>query len=267
VGLVLCALAGEQRRFVTENLRRVRGDHGVARDAIDTARTFATYASCLAETLGASATRGRRPGAIVRGDLHVRDALKAKRGLVFATVHTAGWEAVGPLLGKSMGLRVMIAEHAERDAAAGRIQDDARRAHGVLVTHVGGDPFSALPLVRHLRDGGVVALQVDRVPPGVRSRPVRMFGECGQIPEGPLRLAALTGAPLLPVFASRVGHRRYAVDVCAPIRISRHASGAELDGAAQALADAMRVFLHAHPTQWLHFGPARSTSRSPQDSH
>ena len=96
--------------------------------------------------------RPRTPayGAVVRGDLHLLDALAAKRGLVFATVHTAGWEAVGPLLGKSMGLRVMIAEHAERDAAAGRIQDDARRAHGVLVAHVGDDPFSALPLVRHL---------------------------------------------------------------------------------------------------------------------
>jgi KDO2-lipid IV(A) lauroyltransferase len=147
----------------------------------------------------------------------------------------------------------MIAEQAERDPRARTIQDDARRAHGLLVTHVGQDPLSALPLVHHLREGGVVALQIDRTPAGQRSREVTLFGVRGAIPEGPLRLAAVTGAPVVPIFAARTGHRRYTVTVERPIWVSRSASTSELDAAAQRLAGSLEQFVRARPTQWFHF--------------
>jgi KDO2-lipid IV(A) lauroyltransferase len=140
VGLIACALATERRRFVTANLRRVRGEQGALRDAVGVARTFMTYASCLAEILGAGSPRGRLPEALVHGELRLLDAMADGKGLLFVTAHTAGWETVGPLLSRDHGLRVMIAEQAERDARARDIQDAARRAHGVLVAHVGDDP-------------------------------------------------------------------------------------------------------------------------------
>jgi lauroyl/myristoyl acyltransferase len=253
VGIVACGLVAERRRHVLRNLHRVRGRRGALRDAVDVMRTFATYASCLAETLRAGSPGGSLPEAIARGDAYLHDALGDGRGVLLATAHTAGWEAVGSVLARNHGLRVMIAEEAERDAAASAIQDAARKAHGLLVVHVGDDPFAALPLARHLREGGAVALQIDRIPRGVRSRAVTMFGAPSHIPEGPLRLAMLTGAPLIPVFAARTGHRRYEVVVQRPIRIARAASAAELDAAAQELADAMQSFVCAHPTQWFHF--------------
>jgi len=253
VGVVACALAGDRRRFVRDNLRRVQGPRGVLRDTVDVARTFANYASCLAEVLGADATRERLPEAVVRGELHLIDALADGRGLLFATAHTAGWETVGPLLSRDHGLRVMIAERPERDSRARVIQDGAREAQGLLVAHVGDDPLSALPLARHLRDGGAVALQIDRSPPRQRARDVALFGSPARIPEGPLRLAALTGAPLLPVFAARTGHRRYVVQLEPPLRVPRAASAAEMDAAAQSLASSLERFVRAQPTQWFHF--------------
>jgi KDO2-lipid IV(A) lauroyltransferase len=36
--------------------------------------------------------------------------------------------------------------------------------------------------------------------------------------------------------------------------VPRRATEADLDAAAQAVADAMTSFIRAHPTQWLHFG-------------
>jgi KDO2-lipid IV(A) lauroyltransferase len=254
LGLVACAAAADARGRVQENLRRIRGPRGALRDAVDVARTFSTYASCLAEILGAGSARGRLPRAIVWGELHLLDALADGRGVLLATAHTAGWETVGPLLSRDHALRVMIAEEAERDAESRAIQDDARKAHGLLVTHVGGgDPLAALPLVRHLRSGGAVALQIDRVPKWLRARQVVLFDAPGRVPEGPLRLAMWTGAPLVPVFAARQGHRRYSVFVHPPIRIARTATDADLDAAAQSLADAMQHFVRAHPTQWFHF--------------
>jgi KDO2-lipid IV(A) lauroyltransferase len=253
VGLVACALATERRRHVTENLRRMHHDQSAVRRRVDVARTFATYATYLAEVLGTDAARGRMAQVVVHGELNLTDAIAAGRGVLFATAHTAGWEIVGPVLSRDLHVRVMIAELAEPDERARRIQDEARAAHGVLVAHVGDDPLSALPLARHLREGGAVALQIDRAPAGMRTRVVRMFGASARLPEGPLRLASLTGAPLLPVFAARLGHRRYHVEVRPPVPIAHRPSEQDLDQAAQHLADCLEAFVKPRPTQWFHF--------------
>jgi lauroyl/myristoyl acyltransferase len=253
VGMVACAFASERRRVVLANLRRVRGRRGALRDGADVARTFVSYASCLAEVLGADTVRSRSAQAVVSGEQHFADAVSDGRGVVFATAHTAGWETVGPLLSRNRGLRLMIAEQPERDPRARAIQDRARTAHGVVVVHVGEDPLSALPLARHLRDGGAVALQIDRAPTRQRARGVTLFGVPARIPEGPLRLAAVTGAPVVAIFAARTGYRRYTVHLEPPIRVSRDADDAELDAAAQTLASSLERVVRARPTQWFHF--------------
>jgi KDO2-lipid IV(A) lauroyltransferase len=250
VGLLICALATEQRRAILENLRRVQGRRGRLREAADVARTFATYAACLSEVLGGLSEKS---GALVHGELHLEDALALGRGVIMVTAHTAGWEAVGTLLARDKTVDVMIIEAPEHDAQASEIQDEARRVSGLRVVHVGEDPLSALPIVRHLRGGGVVALQVDRVPQGVRARKVTLFGETAGIPEGPLRLAALSGAPIVPVFVSRSGYRRYEVFASAAVRVDRHAGAADLDAAAQELAGRLEAFVRLRPTQWFHF--------------
>jgi phosphatidylinositol dimannoside acyltransferase len=256
IGVGVWALAGTARRTLTENLRRVRGRSSAVRDAVDGARAFASYAACLTEILGAGSGRGGLPRAVVWGELHLLDALAEGRGVVFVTAHTAGWETVGPLLSRDHGRRVMIATQAERDPRARVIQDAAREAHGLVVAHVGDDPLAALPMIRHLREGGVVALQIDRAPAGMRTRDVTMFGGPGRMPEGPLRLAAMTGAPVVPVFAARTGHRSYRIETYAPIRLPRHAGAAALDVAAQRIAESLEAFVRAHPTQWFHFRDA-----------
>jgi KDO2-lipid IV(A) lauroyltransferase len=220
---------------------------------MDVARTFANYAACLADVLGGRHAGATSSHAVVSGESHLGDALADERGVLLVTAHTGGCESAGALLSRNLGAPVTIVERAERDAGARAIQDDARRRQGLRVVHVGEDPLSALPLIGHLREGGVVALQMDRVPAGVRARSVTMFGESARVPEGPLRLAALTGAPVVPVFSARRGHRRYEVLVGRPIRLARSAGDAELDAAAQEVADALCAFVRSHPTQWFHF--------------
>jgi KDO2-lipid IV(A) lauroyltransferase len=253
IGIAICAGSPGPRRIIARNLRRVRGPKGPVRDALDVARTFATYASCLSEVLAGESARGRPPRAVVTGERHVFDALGDQRGLIFATAHTGGWDVAGRIVGRDRGFRVMIVEAPERDATARAIQDEARRGSRVEVAHVGDDPLSALPLARHLQSGGVVALQVDRAPAGRRARDVVMFGERTRFPEGPLRLASLTGAPIVPIFAARVGHRRYGIVAYPPVRLPRTPGEAEIDAAAQQIADALQDFVRAHPTQWFHF--------------
>jgi KDO2-lipid IV(A) lauroyltransferase len=195
----------------------------------------------------------RMPAVEARGEEHIDEALRGGRGAVIVTAHTAGWEVVASCLLRQRGVPVMIVEEAESDPATASIQDAARCAHGVAVVHVGDDPLSALAIVRHLRTGGIVALQVDRVRKGMRAIAVTLFGVPEMVPIGPAKISMLTGAPIVPLFASRVGFRRYEVDVGAPVRLVRGASEAEVAGAMQGIAGALEGFVRRHPTQWFHF--------------
>jgi lauroyl/myristoyl acyltransferase len=254
VGVMVALAMPSVRRTVRDNLRRIRGPVGRARDAREVASTFATYAGCMAEVLSNGSKNAELPDLGVRGKPYMDAALAAGKGVILATAHTAGWELVGPVFKERKGLEIMMVMEAERDGAARELHDRARRATGVEVAHVGADPFSSLPLLHRLRDGGALALQIDRVPEGMRGVPVRMFGETRAIPEGPLRLAQLSGAPVVPIFCARLGYRSYFAEIFEPIYIPRRPDPSVIEASAQKLADAMADFVTRHPTQWFHFG-------------
>jgi len=254
-GWAAAALVPSARRAVLRNLRMIRGTASKAADARDVLDTFSSYASCLAEVLSNDAPAGpREPETSLLGAHHVNEARSLGKGIIMVTAHTAGWETVGPLVARRHGLPMLFVMRAEPDERARELHDEARKRAGITILHAGEDPLASLPLLRHLRSGGVVALQLDRVAAGMRTREVELFGRRTPIPEGPLRLAQVTGAPILPVFCARVGHRKYLVELYESRLVARGATGAELDAVAQHLADSLAAFLRQHPTQWFHFG-------------
>ena len=87
----------------------------------------------------------------------------------------------------------------------------------------------------------------------MRGRKGELFGEPFFVPEGPLRLAAASGAPIVPVFTRRLGYMEYEVHVDQPVRLPRRPAPADLDAAARALLGAMERFVRDNPTQWFHF--------------
>jgi lauroyl/myristoyl acyltransferase len=254
IGAAIALMAPHLRRRISTHLARARGRVGAVRDAVDVVHTFSNFASCLTEVLSSGSKNGGPPEATVRSDPGAERVLSSRGGAIMATAHTAGWESLGALLARDHRKQVLIVMQRERDEHARELQDTLRKLpRGVQILHVGGDPLASLPLIRHLQGGGVVAVQIDRVPAGMAGRSVQLFGRPGAIPEGPLRLAQLTGAPIVPVFSARTGHRRYLVQVHEPIDVPRHAGARAIAAAAQSLADALGEFVSAHPTQWFPF--------------
>jgi KDO2-lipid IV(A) lauroyltransferase len=253
-GLLAALLVPSARRAVRRNLHRVRGPSSFLADSWDIVRTFTCYAASLTDVLSQGRRQELATTPVVLGMEHLRAVLEAGRGAVLVTAHTAGWELIGPRLLRDHGCALLVVMERERDDAARLIHDEARKAMGILVAHM-HDPLASLPLLRHLRNGGLVALQIDRAAPGSRARTVRLFDQPFAMPEGPLRLAQLSGAPLVPVFAARLGYRRYMADIRCPVALGRRAQDADIQVAAQAMADTLTDFIRAHPTQWFDFGP------------
>ncbi len=253
-GLAAALLVPRARQAVAENLRTLRGPKPAWRDAFDVGRTFVTYACCLSETLAYGSKNAAQPEVILLGKHHMSGALAQGRGVILATAHTAGWDVAGPVLRDDHAVDMVMVMERERNESAGQLHDDARAAGGLSFVHVGDDPLASLPLLRHLRRGAVVAVQLDRTPPTMRSRSVRLFGRDARMPEGPLKLAQMTGAPIVPMFSARLGFRSYLMEVNPPVFVHRRATEADLAAAAQGLADSMADFLRRYPTQWFHFG-------------
>ncbi len=252
-GLAFAAALPRQRRAVLRNLRLALGERGAAREHLDAARVFVSFAACLTEAFVAGSDRGERiVGLCVNDHNYVRAASRGL-GVVIVTAHTGGWQAAGPLLQSVHDADVLMVMQRERDERAQALQDGARGRVGVRAHHVGEDPLAVLPLLAHLRRRGVVAVQIDRVPARMRSREVELFGAPWRVPEGPLHLAAVSGAPIVPVFTRRVRFMEYEVLIAPPIELPRRPSPDELDAAARRIALEMERFVRAYPTQWFHF--------------
>jgi lauroyl/myristoyl acyltransferase len=254
-GVAAAVALPKARRAVRTNLQRIRGPRPFLRDVIDTTQTFAAYAGCLAETLSMGSKNHVAPEVAVIGREHVLEAVAHNRGLIILTMHTGGWEAAGSLLAVHVKLDVVIVMEEERVEGARALHDRSREAAGVRVIHIGPDPLAALPLVRHLRERkGAAAMQVDRVPASGRAVNVTLLDSPGVLPEGPFRLAQLTGAPIIPVFCFRRGFRRYVFEAHAPRTLPRKATDEQRSSVAQGVADDMTRFLRANPTQWFEWG-------------
>ncbi len=243
----------ELRHRVRHNLRRVRGPQSYLSEQLEVVQTFTSYASCLAESLGIERADAEHTELTVQGGEHLQGAIAAGRGVILVTGHIGPWDCAARLLAKDFRADVLVVMLAEPDPEARRMHDSLRERTGVRVMHVGDHPLDALPLLRHIRGGGVVAIQLDRAAPGGRFLEVELFGRSEHMPEGPFRLAALSGAPIVPIFAHRRGYFRYEFSVAEPISVPRQATLLQLQSAAAGAARTMQSFISRHPTEWFHF--------------
>jgi phosphatidylinositol dimannoside acyltransferase len=237
------------RARVAENLRAA-GKRGTA---LEVMQVFSTYALSLTEAFAVGSGRNERISARIVGDANFQAARAMGRGVIVATAHTSGWYAAGPILGSVYDDEVLLVMQDERDPNAQRVQQQARDAMGLRVVTVGSDPLAAMPLLAHLKKGGIVALQADRAPKGVRSVEVTLGGRPFFVPEGPLTLAALSGAPIVVVLGRRCSFLQYEVEVGPAITLPRRPTRDELVAAAQALSARIEAFVRRHPTDWFHF--------------
>jgi len=253
IGLTFFAVLPDLRARVQRNLRRVRGRTNPVTETVDVVRTFVEYAHCFAESLAADRPEAVAATPVVIGADKLRAALAKGRGAVLVTAHTGAWDVAARSLARDVSADVAIVMAKEPDEDARALQDSIRDRTGVRVLHVGEHPVDALPALRHLKQGGVLAIQLDRAGASAQVVSVPLAGEPFPVPTGPFRLASLGGCPVLTVFTKRVGYFRYEVTIGEPIVVPHRASDAQVREAASAAALEMERFVSRNPTQWFHF--------------
>lgn len=257
IGTLFSTFMVNQRRVVLQNLRRILGKRDFFSEQRDVARTFSQYAACLTEALGSERIRPQDIRFHLQGQPHLNTLMASNSGFVVLTAHTGAWDLASRHLQEHFKRPVMIAMQREANSAAREFQDILRLRRGIEIAHVGESAFEGLPLLRHLRAGGVIAVQLDRMPRGSRELNAELFGTDFSIPSGPFQLASLAKVPVVPIFCARLGYFEYEVSIGAPVRIEVRPTREQLNSAAGKAASELENFLQKYPTQWFNFDPAR----------
>lgn len=260
-GSAFWALLSKQRRAVANNWRVMGLAHNELEANSGALRTFIEFALSLTD--GHESIAKGLDGYVLDSpsDERFSGPVRSGRGCILLTAHTGSWEVVGRLIGRNHGAPLTMVMTREQNASTRSFADAlrTRKNEGDFeIAYVGSDPLAALPLVNALRRGRVVALQFDRVPPGMASISVPFFGRMQPFPAGPFRLAQLAGCELIMAFTHRTDFRRYAVEIPPIIRVPKGKDEELIRVAVASAARELEAFVRRHPTHWFHFEPLAS---------
>ena len=250
-----------------------RGGRGVARLRANLRRVVPTAGPDALETLVRDGMRSYarywceafrlptmdRSSVLARTDPHVTgiaplfEALEQGRGVVAALPHSGNWDLAGLWFVETqrrLGRPARFTTVVERLAPESLFRRFVayREGLGFEVLAAGDGAGVYRTLTRRLRDGGLVCLVADRdlSAAGVE---VTFFGEPARLPAGPARLAAATGALLLPAFPHFTPDG-WGVLIGDPVPVAERPSRDEVAKATQALADAFAEMIATAPQDW-----------------
>lgn len=252
VAALTFALVKERRRGAVRNMERVLGaDRFTAHWAA--LRMYAEFAFCTSETMEDYSGRGAHMQIDPPPEDAVLDAIEAGRGAVVVTGHIGSWDiAAKGLRNKQCQVHVVMGR--ELDPATQEFVEKARTRAGVNVILSNESVFSSLGLVRALRRNEIVAIQLDRAARAGGVRMLPFLGAPAPFPSGPFVLARLAGAPVIPVFAPRLGRRHYGLHIGRPVDVPRSARDpAVLDRVMGEVVAQLEEVVRRYPWQWFQF--------------
>ena len=185
-----------------------------------------------------------------------------KRGALILGSHLGSFDAMRLLAATQSPLRVhllMFTRHAPRINQVLRALRDASSVGKLQVDVIPIDPGSFRHVIEVracIERGEVIAVLADRVPPGESSRvsPVEFLGATAALPQGPMRLAALLGCPVLLMTGLRIAPSAYEIHVerfADRVLLPRARRDQALREYCQDYADRLARYCVRAPYQWF----------------
>jgi lauroyl/myristoyl acyltransferase len=179
------------------------------------------------------------------GREHIDEALARGHGVLLVSTHVGGWEVATSLAKVFVPVPTTAVVTDDWIAWAA----DGVRVRAGLGTMYDSEPASKA--ARLLLDGEAVLLLGDYAKDGMRTYPVRLLDAVAELPAGPVALARLCGAPIVPFSVLPDAPRRWRIEVEPALEPPPRASGEDGERALlQELADRWSVTLRGNAEHW-----------------
>ena len=249
IAAIIYLLGSKQRATVQRNQRQVRGPRSRLREHWDAYRVFAGMARSITESMEQWGPRPKPVQRTILGAEIMEGAVAEGRGVVVVTGHFGSWEVGARMLAK-LERPVNWVTASEPNPTVRSFVHEMRTRHGFKVIYSDRSVLGGLPMLKALRRGEIVCIQLE---PWGRLRGTHEVTFCGRRTRfqlGPFALARVAGAPLVPAFVVRRGIRDYEVRI--PGRFDPR-TPAESEAAVEAVAAIYETLVRDLPHQWLMF--------------
>ncbi|MBN1577015.1 MAG: lysophospholipid acyltransferase family protein [Chitinispirillaceae bacterium] len=176
------------------------------------------------------------------------------KGVILLGAHVGNWEYAGNLLTKRITAKVHVFMY---DAGTGRGAETASQFQRPVVHHVQESASdTAVEIINALRRGEIVCLHGDRFFGDQRTESLDFFGKPAPFPAGPMAIAAITGASVIPCFTVRTALRQYTFSAAEPVYIqsgNRNERDERIRAAMRQYVDALETMCRQYPRQWYNF--------------
>jgi lauroyl/myristoyl acyltransferase len=187
----------------------------------------------------------------LEGVEYIRAALAEGRGVIVISAHLGNVDLVGQLP-MAHGMKISGAAQHVQPERLFRYLLKLRQSHGLRL--IPSDE-AMIGLFRALKRGEIIALPCDRDVTD-HGRVIEFFGTPTRLPDGPVRVALRTGAPLIPAFVLRLPDDTFEVNVEPALEL-KHTGNVEADVEAgmKLVVKSMERHISKSPEQWLVAAP------------
>lgn len=251
-------LWGSVRSGVMRNLSAIKTGSWRSVNFFRAYRVFWNFAWTIADTMRFKELRVE-PDWEFEGIEHF-EALSNSHGAIILTAHMGSYDLGAHLFAESAGRRIFMVRAPEIDPQTRGFEEELQQrtgADGLRIDFNTKASDLALELLGALQDGELVAIQGDRVTPGISFMPATLFGRPTHLPSGPFALAMAARVPIYPLFILRAGPRRYRLLTCKPILVERISRGRDedLQKAMQVWCEQLEGVIRQNWFQWFAFEP------------
>lgn len=221
---------GPGRRGVMRNLQAIKPGSTAAVNFLRAWRVFYNFAWTFADTMRFRESRVI-PDWQFTGIEHFEQMSTGEGGAIILTAHMGSYDLGAHLFSETSGREIVMIRAPEVDPDTHRFEElqHERAATPLRIDFNTNSTGLALDLLHAVREGRLVAIQGDRVTPGIASVDTTLFGRPARIPAGPFALAMAARVPIFPLFIIRVGRRRYELKAFAPIIVQRQSRSRDED--------------------------------------
>ena len=255
VGLVLpiaIPLTGKNFRGIKANMARMDPGSSGPRRFLNAVAVYKNYSYYLIDLLYLShgKKRVKEYRTTVTGGENLYKALNLGKGVVLLTSHLGNWEIGGDAIGVT-GKKIHLVYAPDSSAIFENQRNLMRGETQVEGVALKPGELVLLKLYRLLKQGELVALQGDRLQFD-RGVSMSFFGSPATFPRGAVRIAQLSGSPVIPIFIPLNGYKTYEIIIEEPLVMEPDKPVEEN------LARLLTVFerqIGRYKTQWYMFMP------------